>query len=348
MYDTFCIQLLQSRRIYHLFYGGFSIYTIGFVISHKNNEKRRALLPKDLASINCVDKLYFEEGYGEILGYSDEEYKAQGVHVVSRDQVLQCDAIVDVKLGDADFFDKITPGKLLIGWAHAVQDIAFTDAVLAGNHTVMAWEEMLDNGRYIFYRNREIAGEAAIIQSYQYCGKMPYETKVAILGNGHTTKGALRILHGLGADVDVYGRKLESLFRKNMYNYDVLVNCVMWDTSRTDRIIYKEDLKKLKKGAMIVDVSCDPNLEIETSRPSTIDDPVYTVDGIIHYTVDNTPAMFPHTVTKMLSEVFSEMIDMLSEGNWTTMVREAVVIEKGHILDKNIIEFRKARGLVVK
>ncbi|MDV6377887.1 N(5)-(carboxyethyl)ornithine synthase [Sporosarcina sp. GW1-11] len=324
------------------------MYTIGFVISHKNNEKRRALVPKDLTQIKCVDKLYFEEGYGDVLGYSDEEYTAHGVHIVSRDRVLECDAIVDVKLGDADFFDKIPPGKLLIGWAHAVQDIKFTDAALAGNHTVMAWEEMFDGGRYIFYRNREIAGEAAIIQSYQYCGKMPYETKVAVLGNGHTTKGVLRILHGLGADVDVYGRKLESLFRKNMYNYDVLVNCVMWDTSRTDRIIYKEDLKKLKKGAMIVDVSCDPNLEIETSRPSTIDDPVYTVDGIIHYAVDNTPAMFPHTVTNMLSEVFSEMVDMLSEGNWTDMVRQAIVIEKGNILDKNITEFREARGLFVK
>lgn len=101
---------------------------------------------------------------------------------------------------------------------------------------------------------------------------------------------------------------------------------------------------------MIVDVSCDPNLEIETSRPSSIDDPVYTVDGVIHYTVDNTPAMFPHTVTKVLSEGFSEMVDMFTEGKdgWTDMVREAIVIENGHILDKHIIEFREARGLLVK
>lgn len=324
------------------------MYTIGFVISQKNNEKRRALLPNDISQIKCVEKLYFEEGYGVELGYSDEEYKAQGVHVVPRNRVLECDAIVDVKLGDANFFNQISSGKILIGWAHAVQDIKFTDAALAGNHTVIAWEEMFEDGRYIFYRNREIAGEAAIIQAYQYCGKMPYETKVGILGSGQTAKGALRILHGLGAEVDVYGKHLESLFKKNMYDYDVLVNCVMWDTSRTDRIIYKEDLKKFKKGTMIVDVSCNPNLEIETSRPSTIDDPVYTVDGVIHYTVDNTPAMFSHTVTKVLSEGFARMVDMLSEGDWSEMVRAAIVIEKGHILDKEIIEFRKARGLLVQ
>lgn len=324
------------------------MYTIGFVISHKNNEKRRALLPKDMPNIKNIKQLFFEIGYGEALGYSDAEYEVSGAQFVSRERVLKCDAIVDVKLGNADYFDQLTPGKLLIGWAHAVQDFAFTDSVLAGDHTVVAWEEMFEDGRYIFYRNREVAGEAAILQAYQYCGKMPYETKVAVLGNGHTTKGVLRILHGLGADVDVYGRKLESLFIKNMGNYDVLVNCVMWDTTRTDRIIYKEDLKRLKKGAMIVDVSCDPNMEIETSRPSTIDDPVYTVDGIIHYTVDNTPAMFPHTVTKVLSEGFSPMVDNFVEGNWTDLIRDSVVIENGHIIDHHIKDFREARKLLVK
>lgn len=328
--------------------GGFIIYTIGFVISHKNNEKRRALLPKDMPNIKNIEQLFFEVGYGDALGYADAEYAVSGAQFVSREEVLKCDAIVDVKLGNADYFDQLSPGKLLIGWAHAVQDITFTDSVLAGDHTVIAWEEMFEDGRYIFYRNREVAGEAAILQAYQYCGKMPYETKVAVLGNGHTTKGVLRILHGLGAEVDVYGRKLESLFMKNMGNYDVLVNCVMWDTNRTDRIIYKEDLVRLKKGAMIVDVSCDPNMEIETSRPSTIDDPVYTVDGIIHYTVDNTPAMFPHTVTKVLSEGFSPMVDNFVEGNWTEMIQKSMVIEKGHILDRHIREFREARNLLVK
>lgn len=301
-----------------------------------------------MPGIKFPERLYFEQGYGEALGIADEEYAAHGVHMVSRERALECEAIVDVKLGDADYFDQITEGKLLIGWAHAVQDIRFTDAVLAGNHTVIAWEEMFEGGRYIFYRNREVAGEAAVLQAYQHVGKMPYETKVAILGNGHTAKGAMRILHGLGAEVDVFGRRLESLFREKMTDYDVLVNCVMWDTKRTDRIIYKEDLKRLKKGAMIIDVSCDPELEIETSRPSTIDNPVYTVDGIIHYTVDNTPAMFPHTVTKVLSEGFWSMLDDLTEGNWSDMVKEAVVIESGRIIDPHITEFREARGLLVK
>lgn len=226
------------------------------------------------------------------------------------------------------------------------QDTIFTDAAIAGNHTVMAWEEMFDGGRYIFYRNREIAVEATIIQAYPYCGKMPYETNVAIFGNGYTAMGALRILHGLGAKVDVYSRKFEALFKEKMYDYNILVNCIMWDTNRTDRIIYKEDLKKLKKGAMIVDVSCNPNLEIERSHPTTIDNPVYTVDGVIHYAVDNTPAMFSNTVTKILSEEFSKIIDIISGGEWSDMIRNSIIINKGHILDKKIIEYREVRGLL--
>ncbi|MFK8793930.1 N(5)-(carboxyethyl)ornithine synthase [Planococcus plakortidis] len=320
---------------------------MGFVISRKNNEKRRAILPQDLAQVQHAAQLVFEEGYGDVLGLSDDDYRAAGAEIASREEVLKCDAIVDVKLGNADYLDQLEDGKLLIGWAHAIQDIKFTDGAIAGKHTVIAWEELFEGGRYIFYRNREVAGEAAVLQAYQHCGKMPYETRVAILGNGHTAKGAMRILHGLGAEVDVYGKRLENLFKEKMVDYDVLVNCVMWDTTRTDRIIYREDLKRLKKGAMIIDVSCDPELEIETSTPTTIDDPVYTVDGVIHYAVDNTPAMFPHTITKVLSEGFAPMLDGLLEGHLSEMVQQAIVIEEGIIKDHRIADFRQARGLTV-
>lgn len=322
--------------------------TIGFVISHKNNERRRALLPSDLLRIKYTNHLYFEKGYGEVLGIMDNEYERYGVNIVNRSTALKCDIITDVKIGDANYIKDLPKGKILLGWAHAVQNTHFTDMAIDGEHTVIAWEEMYEDGRYLFYKNREIAGEAAILHAYQYLGKMPYETKVAVIGNGQTARGALRFLYGLGASVDVYGRKLEHLFKKNMAEYDVIVNCVLWDTNRTDRIIYKEDLRKLKKGTMIIDISCDPNLEIETSRPTTIDNPVYIVDGVIHYAVDNTPAMFPYTVSRILSKEFSRVVDNLVEDNWNDMIRNAVVIKNGHIVYENIRKFREKRGLFCK
>lgn len=321
---------------------------MGFLISHKNGEKRRALLPINMEHIKNLDALYFEKGYGLSVGVLDEEYERLGCHVVSREEVFNCDVISDVKLGDADYLSLIGDNKILFGWAHAVQNVDFTSKMIENLHTVIAWEEIFENGRYIFYRNREVAGEAAVMHAFRYSGKMPYDSKVAILGNGQTTKGALRILHGLGANVDVYGRKLEDLFKKKMFEYDVLINCVMWDTSRKDRIIYKEDLKKMKPGTLIIDVSCDPHLEIETSHPTTIDNPVYVIDGVIHYAVDNTPAMYPVTVTKVLSEGISKYIDSLIENSfekWPESIRNATVIQDGHILDNRIVEFRSARKL---
>lgn len=322
--------------------------TMGLLISHKNNEKRRAILPEDVKKLHNPDMLYFETGYGDSVGHTDGEYIDAGAHIVSREEALKCDIITDVKLGDADYLDQLDDGKLLFGWAHAAQGTVFTDKCLEKNFTVIAWEEIFENGRYIFYRNREVAGEAAVLQAFTHYGRMPYECRVAILGNGQTAKGAIRVLHGLGANVDVFGRKLEKLFRLKMYEYDVIINCVMWDISRKDHLIYKEDLKKFKPHTMIVDVSCDPHLGIESSHPTTISDPVYVEDGVLHYAVDNTPAMFPLTVTKILSEGNAQIFDDVIEGTLTPALEDAMVIENGHIRSRSIWNFREERGLYCK
>ena len=321
------------------------MYTVGYVISHKNNENRRALFPQDAAHLRCAQQVILETGYGHSLGFSDAEYQSAGVRIGSREEALQADVIVDVKLGDADYLSELAPGKILCGWAHTVQKTEFAGRAIRDGHTVIALEHLKENGRYLFYRNREIAGEAAILHAFRYCGKMPYDCRVCIIGNGQTAKGALRMLTGLGAEVDVFGRKMEKTFRKLMFQYDVIVNCVYWDTARTDRLIYREDLKKMRPGTMIVDVSCDPYLEIETSHPTTIDHPVYTVDGVIHYAVDNTPAMYPYTTSKVFSRNFARYADALALGQYPENLRQAIDIEQGQIVNPEIRRFREKRGL---
>ena len=305
-------------------------------------------MPEAIEHIRNKSSLYFEKGYGYPFGYTDEQYINAGTCVARREDILKSDILVDVKLGDAGYLDEIESGKILVGWAHAVQQTEFTDAVMNGNHTVIAWEEIYEDGRYIFYRNREIAGEAAVLQGFRYSKKMPYDAKICIIGNGQTAKGCLRILHGLGAEVDVFPRKFEDLFKKRMFEYDVVINCVMWDTNRKDRLIYRSDLSKFKKGTLIIDVSCDPYLEIETSHPTTIDDPVYEVDGVIHYAVDNTPAMYSQTVSKILSKGYCKYVDEIIEGKYSKPIEDAIVIKNGHILNEKILSFREKRGLFVK
>lgn len=97
--------------------------TIGFLISHKAQEGRRAILPQQIKKkVRNPQQLFFETGYGLSVGVEDIEYEKVGSNVVSREKALACDVIIDVKLGDADYLDLINK-KVLFGWAHAVQGI---------------------------------------------------------------------------------------------------------------------------------------------------------------------------------------------------------------------------------
>lgn len=313
--------------------------TVGLPISRKENEFRRSLIPTHLGSIKHIDCLYLEKGYGEVLGYTDSDYEKYGVHIVSREEVLQKDIICDAKIGDADYLDQLKE-QTIFGWVHLVQNRDITDSVLNGKLTTYCWEDMFDEGRHSFWRNNEMAGEAAIMHAFQCFGEMPYNTKVALIGRGNVANGALRILTCLGADVTAYTRRTESLIRKELEQYDVIVNALLWDTSRRDHIIYREDLKRLKPNAMIIDISCDRAGAIETSIPTPIENPVYTVDGVMHYVVDHTPSLFYKTASAGISEEVVKYIDQLIEDQPSKVLVDAMAVKNGVILDQRINDFQ--------
>ena len=313
--------------------------TVGLPISKKENENRRALIPAHLANIKNADMLYFEKGYGEVLGYSDEEYTKYGAHIASREEVLQKDIICDAKIGDADYLDQLKD-QTIFGWVHLVQNRDITDAVLNGKLTAYTWEDMHDEGRHSFWHNNEMAGEAAIMHAFQCYGEMPYNTKVAMTGRGNVASGALRILTCLGADVTVYNRRTEKLLRRELEQYNVIVNALLWDTSRRDHIIYREDLKRLQPNALIIDISCDRAGAIETCIPTTIEEPTYVVDGVMHYAVDHTPSLFYKTATKGISEQVSMYLDQLIEDKPGKVLMDALAVKDGVILDQRIKDFQ--------
>ncbi len=109
-YNTTIIKISRKiiRRIIIM-----SKRTMGLLISHKNNEKRRAILPDQVAELRNPDMLYFETGYGTSVGHSDEDYINAGANVVSREEAMRCDIITDVKLGDADYLDELEDDKIL-------------------------------------------------------------------------------------------------------------------------------------------------------------------------------------------------------------------------------------------
>ena len=313
--------------------------TVGLPISHKENERRRALVPGDIASIVHPEMVFVESGYGDVLGYCDEDYLKRGVQVVPRFEVLSKEIICDPKVGDAEYLGQLK-NQTVFGWIHAVQNRDITDALLRGKLTVYAWEDMYEDGRHSFWKNNEIAGEAAIHHAYMCHGVFPHGSKAAVLGRGNTARGAVRALNYMGAITTVYDRKTEHLFRTELGEYDVIVNSILWDTSRKDHIIYREDLTRMKPGALLIDISCDRNGGIETSIPTTIKNPTYIVDGITHYVVDHTPALFWKTTSNSLSKVFVRFIDELIEERQGDVLLNAKIMDKGIILDQRICAFQ--------
>ena len=310
--------------------------TIGFPISRKENEKRRAIVPEHIKNFSNPENLYFETGYGAVLGIDDSEYIAIGCNVCDFHTCLQQEVICDPKIGDADYLNLLHEGQIIFGWIHATQNRDITDRIVNNHLTAYAWELMYDHGRHIFWRNNELAGEAAVLHAYQCYGKMPYETKVAVIGRGNTARGAIKVLNMLGAEVTQYDRRTEQLLRDELADFDVIVNCVLWDVSRKDHIIYKSDLKRMKKNAMIVDVSCDRNGGIETSIPTTIENPTYMENGIMHYVVDHTPALFYKTFSINNSEIILPYIEKLMKNEPDDVLKESLIIENGKIIDQSI------------
>lgn len=314
--------------------------TVGFIKSSKENEKRVAITIDDIDNVVNKSKLYFEKGYFKDFNIPDEEIIKKGANVVSKAEILNMDIICDPKAGDGEYINELKEGTIVFGWIHAVQNRDITDKFINNNLTAIAWEDMYEGGRHSFWRNNELAGEAAIFHAYSIYGKLPYETKVALLGRGNIARGALTTLVSLGARVDVYDKRMEQLLRDNIGQYDVIVNGILWDTTREDHIIYREDLKKMKKDSIIIDISCDREGGIETSIPTTIENPVYYVENVMHYVVDHTPSILFKSATKSISAEVIKYLDELIVGNNNSVLEKATAIKNGDIIDNRIIAFQ--------
>ena len=314
--------------------------TVGFVISGKENEKRRALLPEHIKKLKNKKQLFFEKNYATHLGIEDKEYEELGCSVQDKDKIYGHKIICNPKAPEPEERLLFGCGQLLFGWIHAVQSRDFTDFLVDHKMTALAWENMFDKGQHCFWRNNEIAGEAAILHAIRYMGKLPFGLKAAIIGRGNCARGAYKVLAQLGVEITSYSRATESMIRKDIDKYDIIVNAVSWDVFRKDHIIYLDDLNRMKFGSIIIDISCDEKMGVESSIPTTINDPVYIVNNITHYSVDHTPAIFYETATKSISETVSRYIDFLVEGIPNDCLDHSVIIEDGVVVDDTINKFQ--------
>ncbi len=314
--------------------------TIGFAIPQKENEKRRAIVPGDIAKLCHPEFIFVEAGYGNVLGIADEEYLQLGAHVVPYTELFQREIICNPKNPTPKEYPFFKKTQTIFGWIHAVQGREITDWLLDKKMTAIAWDDMFQEGSHIFWKNNELAGYAAVIHSLLIFGRDLRECTVAIIGRGNAARGALKAVAELGAKVMVYNRETVHQLRAEIGSYDIVINAVLWDVFRTDHIVYRGDLKSMKSGSMIVDISCDDYMGIETSHATTIEAPTYVVDGILHYVVDHTPALLYKSATESISAALRPFLDDLIEGNCNPVLEKATIIKHGVIIDDRISRFQ--------
>lgn len=315
--------------------------TIGFVSSEMAHEKRRGIIPKHIEDITHKNQIYIEEGYGKVLSISDEEYEKVGAHIVSREEALSQDIICDLKIGRADYLAALSPAQTILGWVHAENNEKLVELLLERQLTVLAWEEMYAAGRHVFWRNNELAGEAAVLHAFTLFGKLPEECHVALIGRGNVALGAHKMLSALGAKVKVFNRDTIGELPNELGNFDVVVNGVLWDKSRTDHLLTKKDLQKFNGPAMIIDVSADEGGAIETSKATTFDQPTYVIENVIHYVVVHTPTIFHHSASESISREVSKYIDDLLDTKYSEnkVLANSLIIQDGMIIDKKLKEY---------
>lgn len=310
--------------------------TMGFINSHKENENRIALLPCHMNELGKeAAYMFFERGYASKLGIPDQEYEKMGASISTREEILQkCDIICDLKAGDAEYLGELREGTTIFGWVHPHVDPDMKKLLLDRKLRVYAWEEMLENSTQIFYRNSILAGEASVLHGCLSYGILMEGKRAAILGRGNTAMGAYKMLVSNAALTTVYGRRQEQQFRKEMEQFDIIVNAVLWDPERRDHILFREDLKKLKKDALLIDVSCDEHGAIETSHPTTTDNPIYREEGVAHYCLDHSPSLFYRSASEFISEKVSFFIKPLVWEREDRMLEGSRVIDGGKMILK--------------
>lgn len=315
--------------------------TIGFPKSKKPNERRRALLPHHLRSIRHTTNLIFENGYGEHMQIPDSEFVEAGARVADTSEIYHCDVICTPKAPEPEERSRYRHGQTFFGWAHAVQGRSFVDFAIEKQLNVVAWEDMYERGRHVFWRNNELAGEAAVLHAVPFLGLEPSRISAALIGLGNCGRGAYKALSRLGVSTEVFTRRDVATFPSNLGRFDLVVNAVLWDVSRTDHLVSSADLGRMRKPSMIIDISCDEAMGIESSRATSLTDPIYVIDGVLHYAVDHTPTILYHSATESIGHALRPYIDEVVEDRFGMCLEAASCISMGVIRDQRITRFQQ-------
>lgn len=351
---------------------------IGIPKEIKNNENRVGMTPAGVAElVRHGHEVMVQHTAGENSGFSDEAYTKAGAEILPtiEDVYQNAEMIIKVKEPIKPEYKLIRKDQLVFTYFHFACDKELTDAMIESGAVCLAYETVETDDRRLplLIPMSEVAGRMATINGAYYLQKTKGgkgklisgvpgvdRTKVLVLGGGTVGEAAARMAAGLGADVWITDiclprlRQLEMELPVNVHTLystehnirellpttDIVIGSVLVPGDKAPHLITKDMLKIMEPGTVLVDVAIDQGGCFETSRPTTHSEPVYMVDGILHYAVANIPGAVPHTSTMALTNATLKYALALADKGWEKACKDDAALYRGLNIVRGKVTFK--------
>lgn len=333
----------------------------------KDNENRVGMTPAGVSElIQHGHEVYVQHTAGEGSGFTDEMYERVGARILPtiEETYRVADMILKVKEPIAPEYSLVREGQLLFTYFHFACDEPLTEAMLKSGAVCLAYETVqTSEGRLpLLVPMSEVAGRLGLMEGACHLqkthggkGKLMSgvpgvkPAKVLVLGGGTVGEAAARMAAGMGAEVYITDislprlRQLQLELPENVHtlyssrhnilselgNVDIVVGSVLVPGDKAPRLITRDMLKLMEPGTVLVDVAIDQGGCFETSHPTTHSNPIYVVDGIVHYAVANIPGAVPNTSTTALTNATLSYALKLADKGWKQACKEDAALGKG-------------------
>ena len=351
---------------------------IGIPKEIKNNENRVGMTPDGVAElVKHGHEVFVQHTAGEGSGFADAAYEKVGAKILPTIEAVYdvAEMIIKVKEPIKPEYPLLKHGQLVFTYFHLACDLELTEAMVKSGAVCLAYEtvQTADNRLPLLVPMSEVAGSMASINGAYYLQKTKggkgklmsgvpgvKPAKVLVLGGGIVGEAAARMAAGMGAEVyitDISLPRLRQLdaelpanvhtlystehnIRKELKDVDIVVGSVLVPGDKAPHLITRDMLKEMEPGTVLVDVAIDQGGCFETSHPTTHSDPVYEVDGIVHYAVANIPGAVPNTSTAALTNATLKYALALADKGWKKACREDAALYKGLNVVEGKITFK--------
>ena len=351
---------------------------IGVPKEIKTHENRVALVPAGVIELKKHGhQILVEKNAGLGSSYPDDLYIEAGAVIVDTAAEVwrQSEMIMKVKEPIAKEYPLMREGQILFTYLHFAASQELTEAVVKSKCIAIAYEtvEKADRSLPLLIPMSEVAGRMSAQEGAKYLEKAQggrgvllcgipgvAPASVMVLGGGIVGVNAAKIAAGMGANVTIMDislnrlRYLDDVMPKNVTTYfssegnirellpqmDLVIGAVLIPGAKAPHLIKRDMLSIMKPGAVIVDVAIDQGGCIETARATTHDDPIYMVDGIVHYCVANMPGAVPNTSTRGLTNVTLPYAVQLANKGWKKAISDNKELEYGLNIAEGVITYR--------